>query len=174
VLFVPAGLVGGTADWLPEPRGERLLDAEELRVLAQEGLVEVASHACEHIDMRGLDRTQLDRQATRARGVLQELTGSPIRAFAYPFGAHDSNARDAVASAGYVAGFSVFEDDGPFAVSRVDVNATDTLSSFRLKLVPGYRTWWRVLGRASFVRRLVRRQLTRRAESLRGPERGTD
>ncbi len=34
-------------------------------------------------------------------------------------------------------------------MSRVDVNATDTLASFRLKVqLPGYRTWWAALDRA--------------------------
>lgn len=161
VVFVPAGLVGGTADWLPQPPGERLLDSERLRAIAQDG-VEIGAHAFEHIDMRGLDSRELDRQTAQACEVLAELTGSPIRAFAYPFGAHDSRAREAVARAGCLVGFSVFEDDGLLAVSRVDVNATDTMMSFRLKLLPGYRIWWRALGRAAVVRRLIRRLVARR------------
>jgi peptidoglycan/xylan/chitin deacetylase (PgdA/CDA1 family) len=164
--------LGGTADWLPQPRDERLLDSARLRAMAQEGLVEVGAHACEHIDMRGLDSRQLDRQTTQACELLREITGSPIRAFAYPFGAHDSEARRAVAQAGCTIGFSVFEDDGRFAVSRVDVNATDTMSSFRLKLVPAYRTWWRALGRVPLVRRLVRRRLTRGSVVAVGPDQG--
>lgn len=173
VVFVPAGLVGGTADWLPQPPGERLLDGQRLRALAHDGGVEVGAHAFEHIDMRGLDARQLDRQSAQACKVLQEITGSPVRAFAYPFGAHDSGAREAVARTDCLVGFSVFEDEGRFAVSRVDVNATDTLTSFRLKLVPGYRTWWRALGRAAIVRRLVRHLIARRSPADSGPSRET-
>lgn len=172
VVFVPAGLVGGTADWLPQPPGERLLDAEQLRAIAQQG-VEIGAHAFEHVDMRGLDSPQLDRQSAQACEVLRDITGSSIRAFAYPFGAHDSRAREAVARAGCRVAFSVFEDDGRFAVSRVDVNATDTMTSFRLKLLPGYRAWWRALGRVSVVRRLVRRSVARRPPADNGLDRET-
>ena len=45
-------------------------------------------------------------------------------------------------------GGEVFDDHGRFAVSRVDVNATDTLTSFRIKVqLPHYRRWWTALDR---------------------------
>jgi peptidoglycan/xylan/chitin deacetylase (PgdA/CDA1 family) len=172
LFFVPAGLVGATADWLPSPPDERLVDAQRLRALAQDPHVEVGAHGFEHVDMRGLDSRQLARQTEDACRALGDITRTPIKAFAYPYGAHDAAARQAVARAGCVLGFSVFDDEGRFAISRVDVNATDTLASFRLKLVPGYRTWWRATGRVAVVRRLLRRTLTHRARDARRVEQG--
>ena len=161
-LFVPTGLVDRTATWLPEPPHEPLLDAGSLRALDGDG-VGVAVHGVDHRDLRGLDPAELDRQVAGSKRELEALLGHPVTAFAYPYGAHDAAARDAVRGAGYAVGFSVFDGPDRFAVPRVDVNATDTLASLRIKLLPAYRTWWRLLQRAGWVRRVVRRVATRGA-----------
>ena len=79
---------------------------------------------------------------------------------AYPFGLHDEAAREAVRRSGARVAFSVFDDAGTFAVSRVDVNAADTLRTFRIKLMPRYRRIWRLLQCAPWMRRAVRRVAT--------------
>jgi peptidoglycan/xylan/chitin deacetylase (PgdA/CDA1 family) len=171
VVFVPAGLVGRTAEWLAHPPHEPIMDRWQLLDLTRDGLVEVGAHGFEHVDMRGLDPKELVRQTSHACEVLAGITGATVRAFAYPYGLHDRRARDAVARAGCRVGFSLFEDETRFAVSRVNVNATDTMASFRLKLVPGYRAWWRRAGRAAVVRRAVRRSLSRRPRAVEGAPR---
>ena len=72
-------------------------------------------------------------------------------------------------STGYTIGFSVHRDLGRFAVSRVDVNAKDNERTFRLKLIPWYRVWWRLLEYVPFVRRTANLLLTRRAGRPRAP-----
>ncbi|NYD59448.1 peptidoglycan/xylan/chitin deacetylase (PgdA/CDA1 family) [Nocardioides marinisabuli] len=161
LLYVPSDLAGRTATWLPRPGEEPLLDADELRHLHSLPVVELGVHGADHVDLRGVGATALDHQVRAAHGRLGELVGAPLRSFAYPFGAHDAAAREAVAREGFEVGFSVFDDAGRHAVSRVDVNATDSLASFRLKVqLPGYRQWWSALDRAPFVRRGVRAALT--------------
>lgn len=161
LLYVPSDLVGGTARWLPRPADEPLLDPEELRHLHALPFLELGVHGADHRDLRRAGAAVLDHQVRRAHDVLADLVGEPLRSFAYPFGAHDAAARDAVAASGYDIAFSVFDDAGVHAMSRVDVNATDTLASFRLKVrLPGYRIWWTALDRAPLVRRSVRAALT--------------
>ncbi|MEQ7849297.1 polysaccharide deacetylase family protein [Nocardioides kribbensis] len=164
VLFVPSGLVGATATWLPEPASSPLLQPERLRGLPALG-VEIGLHGRDHRDLRGIDPEELHRQTALARAELADFLGAPaarcVRSFAYPYGAHDRAARDAVAAAGFLEAFSVFDDAGPMAVSRVDVNATDTLRSFRVKLMPQYRRAWRALESAPALRRLVHKVSTR-------------
>ncbi|QWC85308.1 polysaccharide deacetylase family protein [Nocardioidaceae bacterium] len=160
VLYTPAGLIGETAEWLPEPEDEPLLTADELKELAGP-LVAMGVHGWDHSPMRGGGADYLAQQTAEARNRLEEVVGPTVPSFAYPFGIHDAAARRAVAEAGYDSAFSVFDDKGTFAISRVDVNATDSLASFRLKLMPGYRRVWRLLDRASFLRRGTRRLLTR-------------
>ncbi len=156
LLFVPSGLVGKDAHWLDSPAHEPIMDAEQLRRLGDDYGIEVGAHGGDHRDLRGLDPVELERQTAGAGRVLGELLDREARALAYPYGGHDADARAAAERSGALVAFSVFDDVGPFAVSRVDVNATDTLHSFRLKLMPQYRRVWNVLQRARWVRRLVR------------------
>lgn len=162
VLYVPSDLVGGTARWLPSPAGEPLLGADELGHLHARPLVELGVHGADHTDLRRRTPEELVHQVRSAHDVLADLVGAPLRSFAYPFGGHDRAARSAVAAAGFDIGFSVFDDAGRHAVSRIDVNATDTLGSLRLKVqLPSYRRWWSALERAPAVRRQVRTLATR-------------
>lgn len=160
VVFAPVGLVGRTAEWLPLPADLPLATRDQL-VSSAAGAIEIGLHGWDHTSMVGCGPEALDLQVRRGRDELEAWSGQRPRAFAYPFGDHDDRARAAVAEAGFEVGFSVFDDAGPMAVSRVDVNATDTLSSFRVKSLPGYRRVWRLLHRAAFVRRAARAVLTR-------------
>ena len=160
LLYVPAGLMGSTAGWLPEPADEPILDAERLRRLIATAPIEIGLHGWDHADMTTVDAAELERHTAQGRRVLAEAVGTPVRSFAYPYGAHCAAARDAVRDAGFSHAFSVFTDAGPWAVSRVDVNATDTLTSFRVKLLPHYRAAWGALEQAPVLRRAVRRLTT--------------
>jgi peptidoglycan/xylan/chitin deacetylase (PgdA/CDA1 family) len=159
VLFVPSHLVGGTATWLPEPAGEPLLDAAALRALVDEG-VEIGVHGADHTALVGLDDEALHHQVVASRDALADLVGMRPRTFAYPFGAFDERSRAAVQRAGYAVAFSVFTDAGRHAVSRVDVNATDTARSLTVKLLPGYRVAHRALDHAPWLRAGLRERLT--------------
>lgn len=160
LLFAPSGLLQDTAGWLPAPAHEPILGPEKLRLLQEDFGIEIGSHGCDHRDMRGLDPAELDRQAITASAELGEALGRDVRCMAYPFGLHDEAARDAVRRSGARVAFSVFDDAGRFAVPRVDVNAADTLRTFRIKLMPHYRRIWRLLQIAPWMRRSVRHVAT--------------
>ena len=169
VLFVPAGLAGATAEWLPEPADEPIMSAEALRELAETTRIEIGGHGCRHIQMVDLTDEQLHQETVGVKETLTRMVGRPVRAFAYPFGDHDPASVRAVEDAGYEVGFSVHRDAGRFAISRVDVNARDNERTFRLKLVPLYRVWWRSLEYAPSVRRAANYLLTRRRDRARQP-----
>lgn len=152
LLFVPPAVLGGSSFWVPGIADEPLLQPGALRDLARMG-VEVGVHGLDHRSLVGLGDAELVRQTRDAREQIADLTGRLPRAFAFPFGAFDRRACLAVAAAGFAIAFSVFDDAGRYATSRVDVNATDNAWSFRLKLVPGYRRWWRASARWGPVRR---------------------
>ena len=163
VLFVPAGLVGGTTTWLPRSPGVPLLDADGLRAVQDLG-VEVGVHGWDHARMAGMDDAQLRRSTVEAREALADLTGRAPRAFAYPYGDLDERAVAAVARAGFDVGFSVYRDAGRHALSRTDVKPADSLTALRVKLAAGprYRVAWRALGHAGPVRGRVRAAAQRR------------
>lgn len=159
-LFVSVGLVGDTAQWLPRPAHEPIMTRDDV-IAADSPLVEIGLHGWDHTSMLACTPEELATQVQRGRDELSSWLGNAPRAFAYPFGDHDQAAREAVAEAGFEIAFSVFDHVGPMAISRVDVNATDTMNTFRFKLIPGYRRIWRWVNSMAALRRGSRAVLTR-------------
>lgn len=150
VLYVPAELIGREARWLTDRHP--LMTAAQLRAVAAGGMA-IGAHGLDHTDLTTLDAHDLQRHTVAAREALGEVSGSPVRTFAYPYGSHDARVRAAVRDAGYAAAFAVHEPCGRFAVARVDVNALDTARTFGLKLRPWYSPVRRGLDRAPALRR---------------------
>ena len=138
IVYIPAGLLGGsTGAWPSEMKDEPLLDADGVRALVGCG-VSVGAHGWDHAPMRDMAPEELRRNTYEARRVLADVVGVAPRTFAYPGGHYDAAARAAVEAAGYDAAFAVAGNDGPYAIPRVDVNASDTPRTFALKC----SRWW--------------------------------
>jgi peptidoglycan/xylan/chitin deacetylase (PgdA/CDA1 family) len=137
-VFVCAGLLGGTSEWMPEMPAERLVTAEHV-VALQEGGFDIGLHGLDHTLLPRLPAAELHRQTWTAAEMLSQVTGEWPRAFAYPGGVHDAGARAAVAAAGMRAAFATHTETGQLGVSRVDINSTDTKLTFRVKTARGYR-----------------------------------
>lgn len=155
-LFVLAGLIGQTSSWLSDMPHAPLLSREQLVKIRAAG-VTVEVHGHDHQELTSMDSTALRRNTHEARETVTELAGARPRAFAYPFGWHDAPSRRAVAAAGFDIAFSLYDDHGRFAVSRVDVKPGDSLATFCVKLLPAYRRVWRTVGALAPVRRGLRR-----------------
>lgn len=133
VLYVPVGLVGGWSDWLEPRHRHPLMSVSDLRDVSSRGMA-VASHGLDHAALPSLTDDELRRHTVETREVLQSLLGAEVRTFAFPYGTHDDRARAAVRAAGYSAAFAVHDPADTFGIRRVDVNALDTMRTFRLKL----------------------------------------
>jgi peptidoglycan/xylan/chitin deacetylase (PgdA/CDA1 family) len=144
-VFVCSGMLGGTSRWMPEMPTEQLVTADDVVALHTSGF-DIGLHGLDHTLLPGLPAEQLRRQTGLAAELLAQVTGEWPRAFAYPGGAHDAAARAAVAAAGMRAGFTTHSKAGPFGVSRIDINSTDTSLTFRLKTARGYRPLRRAAG----------------------------
>lgn len=157
VLFALAGRLGGRSSWMPAMPDEPLLDRAGLRELEAHG-VRVEAHGWDHALLPGLPPAELRRQVADARAALADVLGRPPVAFAYASGQHDAAARRAVRDAGYACGFAVHDAaEGRWALSRVDVNPTDTDVSFALKAEPWWPLVYGTLGRVAPLRRAVHR-----------------
>jgi peptidoglycan/xylan/chitin deacetylase (PgdA/CDA1 family) len=157
-VFVLPGRLGGVSDWMPEMPAEPLLTADQVRALHRAGL-DVGLHGLDHTALPGLPADRLAEQVGGAADRLEEVLGSRPTTFAYPYGDHDEAARRAVAAAGFRAAFATHCADGPYAVRRVDVNATDTAATFLVKRLPAYPVLRDLSGLMPGVRPVVRRAL---------------
>ncbi len=78
------GAAAGVGDEVPA--SHRSLGEEELRRLAIPGLFEIGSHGVTHVSFVFLDAASQRRELSESKRVLERALGSPVDAFAFPFG----------------------------------------------------------------------------------------
>jgi len=98
-LYMVAGRLAGQNDWDEGPRLP-LMDAVQLRAVADAGH-EVGSHTMTHARLAGMDPRAVEIEVRQSREVLEDVLGTPVRGFCYPYGSFDRAAADAVQAAGY-------------------------------------------------------------------------
>jgi peptidoglycan/xylan/chitin deacetylase (PgdA/CDA1 family) len=79
-----------------------ILAPSQVRDIAACGM-EVGAHSMTHPFMTELDDAALDREAEGSRRFLEDLLGSAVESFSYPYGDVDGRVREAVLHAGYLA-----------------------------------------------------------------------
>ena len=86
------------------PARPRTLDPTSCATLCASGLVTLGSHTATHASLPDVDAaTSGPRELADSRAWLEDLTGSPVDLFAYPFGHHDAPSEAATDAAGYRA-----------------------------------------------------------------------
>jgi peptidoglycan/xylan/chitin deacetylase (PgdA/CDA1 family) len=110
-------LLGLSADAPPEPSLPRALAPEELRRLQGSGTVEIGAHTRTHPNLAALAEADQEVEVTGSRLALEEILGTPVTSFAYPFGtfAHYSRATSGIVEA---AGFERACTAEPGVVAR--------------------------------------------------------
>ncbi|SOD86471.1 polysaccharide deacetylase family protein [Streptomyces sp. Ag109_G2-15] len=133
-LFVLPGRLGGDNAWDPLGPRKPLLTGHGIRHAARAG-VEIGSHGLTHIDLTRADDTTLRAETAESRARLEEVTGTPVTGFCYPYGTVDQRAVDAVREAGY--GYACAIDpgalSGPYTLPRVHIGQHDTAVRLFLK-----------------------------------------
>jgi peptidoglycan/xylan/chitin deacetylase (PgdA/CDA1 family) len=127
-VYVPTSFIGGRAEWLRrEGESDRpILSAAELCELAAAG-VEIGAHSHTHVKLDEVPPERERREVSDSKAILEDVLGSPVRSFAYPFGYHRTSTRDAVRAAGYesacAVGYRVDRGSDPYALARVPAPA---------------------------------------------------
>ena len=106
IVFAIPDWVGATNDWPTQPRWVPrlpLLGWSELRALAEAGM-ELGAHSLSHPRLLQLAVERARFEITESQRVIEQRTGYPVQAFAYPYGT-STRALEAVVAANYRAGF---------------------------------------------------------------------
>ncbi len=125
-VFVIAGRLGGDNAWDPEGPRKPLMDARQVRDLAQAG-IEIGSHGLRHVRLPAA-RDALAQEVGGSRRILQEITGEPVSGFCYPYGDLDAEAVARVRVTGYDYGCAIWSSahTGRHALPRTYVGEADT------------------------------------------------
>ncbi len=116
----------------------RFMDKIQIRALYEAGW-EIGSHGISHLDLTTRPGKQED-EIVSSRQRLESYLGVPIRSFAYPFGAYDSNALKLVNLAGYIAAMGLGDKSAQgkeniFYLYRQSVTAETPMDAF-IQLLP--------------------------------------
>ena len=146
VSYVSAGIFDGSLD----ERGghEPYMVAEELRQLPGRGMA-VGSHGLSHRSMAQLPAAEMCREAEESRSILQQLTGTEILSFAYPFGTrkdYSADSQSALQRAGYRIALTsqheaVRRDSAPLSLPRIKIEGGESLWYFKAICAGGLDLW---------------------------------
>jgi len=89
------------------------LNIYEVRALAETPGIEIGGHTTTHVRLTTANREEQHRQVVRNKQRLEEWTGTPVRAFAYPNGLplddYNSDSIEVVRAAGYEFAFTTVQ-----------------------------------------------------------------
>lgn len=112
--------------------GRSSLSWEQLREMAQDPLVTIASHSVSHTVMDGMDPAKLLMETQESKRILEAELGITIRYFTYPEGKFDEQALKAVEAAGYTAALTMNDLDEQLAGQSKNLLAIGRIGQSRM------------------------------------------
>ena len=143
------GLPEGFRSWPREVARDLFqgMSPEQLRICARHPLVTLGSHTMSHPRLSSCTREDLCREVQGSRQRLQELSGTAVDFFAYPYGDYDRRVAEAVREAAYRAAF--VEDPRRLGLPELEIPRVGLYSSdaayLALKLSGLHRRPWKGL-----------------------------
>jgi peptidoglycan/xylan/chitin deacetylase (PgdA/CDA1 family) len=164
-VFACPGLLGQDDPYIAPESGLRLMDANELRELAALGF-EIGAHTDRHSDLAAVTAEEAYAEMTSCKRALEDLLGSRIDTFAYPFCRYSAACPGAAERAGYLAAFTCSGRGGrlPFELRREMMDSRDGRLTWALKSRRRYHETLELapVRAALAARRAVRRKPRRR------------
>ena len=88
-------------------KGYPYVTMKELKELAADPLFSIGSHTMSHPYLTKISQQELIKEVSDSKTCLENLTGKPVAALAYPYGDYDASVIATLKEAGYKAGFAV-------------------------------------------------------------------
>ncbi|BAZ07344.1 polysaccharide deacetylase family protein [Calothrix sp. NIES-3974] len=109
---------------------------EDLKIMAADPLVTIASHSVNHpADLTKLSEQDLTTEIIESKRVLESKLGIPIHYFTYPAGKHNDKVKELVQNAGYIAALSMDDAKEIFAGESVDLFAIGRFGQSQIQKV---------------------------------------
>ena len=142
-VFLPTGVIDGTAalSWYDHP--PPMLSWEQIRAFDRAGTLRFGAHTVTHPNLTAIDDNAARQEITGSKAALEARVGHPVATFCYPAGLFGARERRLVAEAGFrlatscEPGVNTPETD-PFALRRLQVERRDALLDFRAKVAGGH------------------------------------
>jgi len=119
--------------------GRAVLDWGTIRQMASSGLVEFSSHTVSHRKSSDLDRSELERELSVSKAVLERELGQPCPYLCWPYGKFNGLAVTIAKEAGYEALFTTVRGvarawSDPNCIKRIRVKNGVTWFKWRMRI----------------------------------------
>ena len=172
LVFLVVDQIGKTNSWdahLKYRFPRKLLSIEQIREMHRHGVL-FGSHTLSHPSLPSLSEAALRREVRESKARLEDLLGSEVTNFAYPYGDLDLRVRTAVGEAGYKLAFSIEPGSNlwhdPLALRRIELSDRDTYLGTLLKLTTD-RSLESLFSANAAIRRIVAHLPPQLAEAMR-------
>lgn len=112
--------------------GRSSLSWEQVREMAKDPLVTIASHSVSHKVMTTLNPQQIQTELQESKRILEAELGIPIHYFTYPEGKYNAQVAEAVKAAGYQGAFTMDDADERLAGQSESLLAIGRIGQSRL------------------------------------------
>lgn len=95
---------------------------EQLKEIADSGLVEIGSHSVTHQNLAKMDEKTIMEELKKSKEEIEKRIGKKVKVFAWPYGEAPQNAEELVKKAGYEGAFRSFaprSGDNPYGLNRM-------------------------------------------------------
>jgi peptidoglycan/xylan/chitin deacetylase (PgdA/CDA1 family) len=175
-VFLIAGLMGKCRQW-PDGADSScppFLTWAQAREAGRDN-VRFGSHTMTHPDLTTISAAMLEAELGESRRLIEQETGTPTIAFAYPYGRENPRVRRLARETGYrlactgPVGYAGAPGNDIYQLKRVTVLATDTLDDFAQKVQGNLQR--RLAWYARLLRSRLRNHYTRRGAAPSPPAR---
>jgi peptidoglycan/xylan/chitin deacetylase (PgdA/CDA1 family) len=145
-IFLTVGAKGTqkAEERLPSLEGRSMLNWHEIQEMKRWG-IEFGAHTLTHPDLTHLPRDRMEMEICDSKKIIENILGTPISCFAYPYGRHDECVRKLVqhhftCASSDKLGF-VTPNSEIYALERVDAYYLRTEKLFNLMLTSWF-SWY--------------------------------
>lgn len=141
LIFIGTGFIGrkNVVSDEREKVNEDFLNKNEIRTMFNDGFF-IGSHGINHCYLDRLEEEVLIGELIASKAYLENITGSPIDFFSYPFGSYNANVMRAVKKTGYRGAFTttrgkIRAGDNSYELKRIPVNGYNNIFNFLYKII---------------------------------------
>ncbi|MEM8862001.1 MAG: polysaccharide deacetylase family protein [Chloroflexota bacterium] len=132
-IFTITDFVGRTVQW-PHQQEVPFMTWDQMQTMTNEGF-SFGAHTQSHPNLHEISLADAEYEICMSKQILEQHLERPIEFLAYPGGHQNQVVQELTQSAGFTAGMGVdIGPDSPYNIWRVQINGTDSLTLFRLKL----------------------------------------
>jgi peptidoglycan/xylan/chitin deacetylase (PgdA/CDA1 family) len=137
-VYVTIGFIDHTSPWVGPGGDGAMMTHSQLRELVAAGW-ELGAHTMTHPDLSTMDYDACLREIRDSREALEEIGGTAVETFAYPFGRYGPAAIAATRDSGLIAAVTTGSGTwAPYEITRAMIGAADPLPVVLLKLTDRY------------------------------------